>query len=188
MVQIADAMSPLVLAPGELAPSRRLYVMLRGTCMYGRRLISKGGLSWGDDVILENPANFISHLARALTYVDMTALSRDALLRIVGVYPNSEQRLNRHTVLLALRRSIISHAKALVRHVEEGGSIADYASKPGTLTFVSKVEEASRSAMPSTQQESMSIALSLDKSVIDQRVGTEAVSYTHLTLPTICSV
>ena len=171
-VRLAMAMEPKVLAPGEVAPNRHLYVISRGSVIFGGRVLSRN-MCWGDDVILENPANFISHLARALSYVDVTSLSRETLLGIISAYPNSEYSLKRHTLWLALRRSIITNAKDLLRHVQAGGEIKDFKAKKGSLTFLSKVGEAAEENMTATQRQSMNIALSLGKSVIDQKLGAE---------------
>ena len=42
------AMEPKVLAPGEVAPKRHLYIITRGTVIFGGRVISVGQM-WGDD-------------------------------------------------------------------------------------------------------------------------------------------
>ena len=42
-------------------------------------------MSWGDDVILSDKNYFLPYLARAMTYVDVTVLARDALLQVWDV-------------------------------------------------------------------------------------------------------
>ena len=37
--------------------------------LYGGRVLSKG-MTWGDDIILENEKNFLPFLARAMSYAD----------------------------------------------------------------------------------------------------------------------
>ena len=67
-VRVAMAMEQKVLGPGEVAPRRYLYVIARGTCMLGGRILSRG-MAWGDDVILSNQRLFMVHTARAITFV-----------------------------------------------------------------------------------------------------------------------
>ena len=105
-VRLAMAMQPKVLAPGEVAPNRHLYVMVRGTAMFARRVLTRG-MAWGDDVVLTDPKYFLPFLARAVTYADVTYVTRDTLYEIVEPYPSSRHKLRRATILLAMRRSII---------------------------------------------------------------------------------
>ena len=69
LVRLAMSMSTRVLAPNEVAPLRCMYVLTKGCVLYGGRVLSKG-MTWGDDIILENEKNFLPFLARAMSYAD----------------------------------------------------------------------------------------------------------------------
>ena len=64
------------------------------------------GHSWGDDVILTDTRYFLPFLARAMTYVDIKYLSREALLEIVVAFPASAIRLRKRQIQLAFRRHV----------------------------------------------------------------------------------
>ena len=77
-VRLAMSMTSQVLAPGEVAPQRQLYVISRGLVLFGGRVLSRG-MTWGDDVLLTDPRYFLPHLARAMSYTDVIILSSDTL-------------------------------------------------------------------------------------------------------------
>jgi hypothetical protein len=105
------AMTTRVLAPAEVPPKRQLYVVQRGVVLYGGRCFSRG-MAWGDDVILEDPSNFLPFSARSMTYVDVMQIGRETLLDIVRAFPASARVLRRAQIVLALKRRIIHGARA----------------------------------------------------------------------------
>jgi len=110
LVRLAMTMKSRVLAPGEVAPLRSMYVVSRGCVIFGGRVLSPGK-AWGDDVILNNERHFLPYLARAMTYVDVQVLPRETLLSIVNNFPDAQRKLRRAALLLALRRFIVDEAK-----------------------------------------------------------------------------
>ena len=95
-IRMAMAMEPYVLAPREVAPTRRMYVIERGTVIFGGRLLTRH-MAWGDDVILSDPKYFGSSQARAITYCDVASISRTASIghrmRIRGTHQYIQRRL-----------------------------------------------------------------------------------------------
>jgi len=152
-VRLAMAMEQKVLAPGEVAPQRQLYVISRGTVMFGGRILSRG-MAWGDDILLTNAKLFLPYMARAITYVDVTALSADKLMDVVCSYPVSQKALRKHVLHLALRRQIVVEAREKMQ--------AQQKQKEG---FFQKVNDAAASLMTDEQEKSMNIALELNKQV-----------------------
>jgi hypothetical protein len=106
-VRLAMAMRPKVLAPKELAPNRQLYVIHRGSVMFGSRMLSHG-MAWGDDVILANRKWCLPFLARSMTYSDVAYVTRLQLYELASPYPETVRKLRRATILLALRRALVT--------------------------------------------------------------------------------
>ena len=110
LVKLAMSMGHRVLAPGEVAPLRALYVVSRGMILFGGRVLTRG-MPWGDDVILHNDKHFSPYLARAMSYCDTQVLPRETLLSIVVNFPAADRQLRRAGCYLALRRYMIEEAK-----------------------------------------------------------------------------
>ena len=83
---------------------------MRGSILHGGRVLSREQW-WGDDVLLSAPRYFLPYLARAITFADVTFLSRKSFLDIVSAHPRTVSLLRRSTCLLALRREIVVRAK-----------------------------------------------------------------------------
>ena len=155
-VRLAMSMEPKVLAPGEVAPKRMLYVVQRGKVMFNGRILSRA-MMWGDDVILSDPRYCLPCFARAIVYTDLTQLSGEKLAEVVSTYPESRVALRRSTILLALRRHIVMIAK----EKQKAMAIAR-GSKAGD--FMDRVENAV-TVIGAVQEHSMHIALELNKHV-----------------------
>ena len=153
-VKLAMGMQSSVMAPGEVAPNRHLYLILRGTVIFGGRVLSRGRV-WGDDVILRNELNFLPFLARAISYADLQYLSRERLLNVLEGHPSSLNIVRRCANFLALRRTLIRTAREMKISVMADGRVRMVGD------FVEKLHEAAASSMPQEQEMSMSVALSL---------------------------
>ena len=195
-VRIAMAMRPKVLAPGEVAPNRHFYVMMRGQAMYGRRVLSRG-MSWGDDVILSYPPYFLPYLARAMTYADVTVISRAEIYEQVSIFPSSVKRLRRSTIYLALRRCMVTTAKevmkipaeyressvyAYIGTADEGGSEGRRKSSSLLDTtfqddFIDKMHKQLKEGFATTeaQKQSNDIALELDRLETKRAMGDSSI-------------
>ena len=152
-VRIAQAMLPKVIAPGEIAPPRFLYVLSRGKVMYGGRILSRGNW-WGDDVLLTDSRWFVPFLARAIIFTDVACVSSDTLVSIAETHTTSYLALRKSKMRLALRRAIVLHARG--RLARERGFMKQ--------DFMDKVDEAAKGLVSSDEQEkSMKIALELSR-------------------------
>ena len=124
LVRLAMSMKSRVLAPGEVAPTRSMYVVSRGCVLFGGRVLSKG-MAWGDDVILHNERYFLPYLARAMSYVDVQVLSRETLLSVTANFPAARKLLRRAGTYLALRRYLVEEVKRIKEREHMKGDLLD---------------------------------------------------------------
>ena len=87
---IAVSLQASVYAPQEIVTGFKLHIVMRGVAGQQGRIITRGNV-WGEDMILE-----ARHLARvrpvrALTYLDVYALSREDLFDILEDYPATKK-------------------------------------------------------------------------------------------------
>lgn len=87
---IAVTLQASVYAPKEIVTGFKLHIVMRGVAGQQGRIITRGNV-WGEDMILE-----ARHLARvkpvrALTYLDVYALSREDLFDILEDYPATKK-------------------------------------------------------------------------------------------------
>ena len=125
-VRIAMSMSSMVIAPGEVAPHRKLYVIIRGCVLFGGKILSPGTV-WGDDVLLTDRRYFLPFLARAMSYTDVHNLSHEKLHQVLATFPESAEKIRRFTILLALKRHMIADHRRRkgVRHFALHGTAND---------------------------------------------------------------
>jgi hypothetical protein len=125
-VRIAMSMSSMVIAPGEVAPHRKLYVTIRGCVLFGGKILSSGTV-WGDDVLLTDRRYFLPFLARAMSYTDVLSLSHEKFHRVLASFPESAEKIRRFTILLALKRHMIADHRRRkgVRHFALHGTSND---------------------------------------------------------------
>ena len=163
-VQIAMRLEPRVLAPKELAPCRHLYVMNRGTAMFGSRVLTRG-MAWGDDVILTAHRLFIPFMARAITFSEVSKVAREAIYEVVDAYPHSARVLRRSTLMLALRRGLIAAARYVSKQRVLGDDDIHHpvSSKGGNVygTFLRKVYDATQLTLSKFEEESQQISLTI---------------------------
>ena len=160
-VRLAMSMQQKVMAPGEIAPNRHLYVLGRGKIMFGGRCLSHGAV-WGDDVILSNPINFLPYLARAITYVDVSVASRETLLEVVKLYPVSVRQLRRAQGFLGARRFMIQMARR-IRELDNDESLVSSGRLMHRFDFMDLVTSAAADLLTDTESKSMDVALDLEK-------------------------
>ena len=161
MVRLAMSMKSRTLAPQEVAPNRHLYVIARGLALYGGRVLS-AGMAWGDDVILLHEKYFLPYLARAMSFLDLYALSRETLLTVLSNFPISARRLRRAQILLALRREVIELAKSFRMANHPGRRLVDPRDDPANLDLIDRVDHAAAS-LSKTQGKSVNMAVTLEK-------------------------
>jgi len=166
-VRLAMAMKPKVLAPGEAAPQRVLYIISRGLVFYNARILSRR-MWWGDDVILSNPMCFLLCSARALAFSDVTYLTQQTLMAVVSSYPASWRMLRKATVTLAMRRGVVAFAKQQRAMAARGDGTSErlvQGRKACGVMFsdflADRVQDVVAGTQTQEQEKSMAIALSL---------------------------
>ena len=106
-VRLAMSMSSQVLAPGEVAPCRQLYIIVRGIVLFGGKILSQS-TAWGDDVLLSDGRYFLPFLARAMSYTDLHKISHEEFHQVLACFPESAEKIRRVTIVLALKRHMIA--------------------------------------------------------------------------------
>ena len=116
LVALTMSLSPMVLAPYELAPCGFLYVLYRGIVILGGDLITKGR-AWGEDIILANVApSLIRPInAKAMNYAEVFICSWDAMSSGLQAFPASAEIIRHCALRLAMRRQLVRCAAALKR-------------------------------------------------------------------------
>ena len=133
LVQIALSLSPLVFTPGELAINGFLYIVHRGIALYGGRVLTSGKV-WGEDCIIASVHLQRRWCARAMNYLEVYMVSRDAVLAVAEAFPKTHERIRKTAIRMAVRRQFILAAKLM------SGGTGYFASK--TQVFDRLLEQA----------------------------------------------
>lgn len=126
-VQVAMRMHSSVMAPGELASLRKMYVIERGLVLYQGRVLTSGKL-WGvDDILL--PAGLLKYerleRARSMTYVEYRELSRIDFQDVIEADPITYQQMRKYAIFVALKRYMINLAAKLKKSGFSSGTLLD---------------------------------------------------------------
>jgi potassium voltage-gated channel Eag-related subfamily H protein 7 len=106
LVEVAQQFDCAVFAPNEfLDGSDVLYHIVRGVVVLGGRVLSNGAM-WGDDIMLACEAYKNTHAAIALTYVEVTTLSKNDLEAATWCFPLAAKALRLAVVRLAVSRGL----------------------------------------------------------------------------------
>lgn len=119
IVRLTLSLSPMVLAPYELAPCGFLYILARGVVIIGGDLLTKGA-TWGEDLILGAvaPSLIRPMNGKAITYAEVFLCSWDALCGALEGFPNTAFRIRKHALRLAMRRQISRVAAGVRRRAK----------------------------------------------------------------------
>ena len=118
LVSLARQLVPVVFAPGELAPLGALYIVHRGLALYAGKILGVGKV-WGFDVILSSMHLQFSYCARAMNYLEVYAMHREALDEVSMRFPQMQKRIRHEAVRMATRRAFILEAQRM-RQQEDG--------------------------------------------------------------------
>jgi len=155
---IAMSFTSNVMAPGELASLRTLYVIERGMILYRGAVLVHGRL-WGHDDVLLTDGLLQYELpdrAQSLSYVETRELSRADLHDAAAADPDSWWLLRKLAVYLALRRFLVAAARMdtvrqgnlslmeLSKKVQNGDLDLSSPASPGGHTFLQRARWASR--------------------------------------------
>ena len=111
MIELAMKLRAKVFCPGDSPARGYMYIVHRGIALYQARLITKGNV-FGEDIILSSRHLRSTAQARAMNYLETYFTSRPTLLELAERYPTTASKIRRFAVMLALRREILSIAKA----------------------------------------------------------------------------
>ena len=103
IAELVLSMAPAIFPPSDLAPPNRLYVVQKGIVVYGGANLSNGEI-WGADCVLSTDYLRSRNTARAIGFLEVHYISREALLEIVARYPATHRRMRRFIAALAFRR------------------------------------------------------------------------------------
>jgi len=146
-VLIAMRMHSSVMAPGEVASLRRMYVIERGLVLYAARVLTSGR-HWGiDDIILtDNLLKYeLTDRARAMSYVEYRSLSRADVMAVVELIPECKAVLRKLAIYVALRRFMVNAANAS----------QDQSKMKGHERFLNRISAATRSYTQEKEEELM---------------------------------
>ena len=164
-VKLAMSMTPKVMSPAEVAPNRHLYIVYRGSLIYGARVLVRESW-WGDDILLSQSRHFLPYLARAITFADVTCISRKDFYAIMVNYPQTMLRLRRATILLACRREVVYRGKQKLG-ISAYGSILNKPGPDAPITgsdgagLIESIHKAVMNANSASAKNSMAIALEI---------------------------
>jgi hypothetical protein len=164
-VRLAMSMSSQVLAPGEVAPCRQLYIIVRGVVLFGGKILSQS-TAWGDDVLLSDGRYFLPFLARAMCYTDLHKISHDEFHQVLECFPESAEKIRRVTIVLALKRHMIAdyRRRRLIGQwpdVKEGDFLDQIGERASEITHKELKRAERERQLRETQMESVSMAVTL---------------------------
>ena len=113
-MQLALRLRSSVLAPGELALLRKLYVIERGLVLHESFVLTTGKV-WGTDEILLTDGLLKwgkASRARAMSFVELRELSRDDFMSVINKDHDACRLCRKLAVFVALRRYMIKLARA----------------------------------------------------------------------------
>jgi len=120
VVRLAIALSPMILAPFEIAPHGYLYLLHRGVVVHTGRVLTKGHV-WGEDIIVMALApNLVRGTnARAMNYVESFITDWEMLEQACEGFPKSRHHIRMCALRLSLRREFVRLAR-LARRSSSG--------------------------------------------------------------------
>jgi len=119
LIQLSLHLSATVYAPGELVPKGSLYIIHRGSALYGVRILGSGRV-WGEDVLISRASLRAPFCARAMSYLEVYKVGREELLNIAKGFPDTYKAMRTFAVWLALRREIVRIAQVEINKRNRG--------------------------------------------------------------------
>lgn len=114
IVQLAMQFKSSVMAPGEMAVLRSMYVIEQGTVLYRAQILTSGKL-WGDQDILLTDGHLKYERrdrARAMSYVEYRQLKRTDFISTLECHPAVQREMRVKSVYVALKRFLLDLALA----------------------------------------------------------------------------
>ena len=114
LVKLTLSLAPMVLSPGELAPSGFLYILSRGVAVLEGQILTKNSI-WGEDILLTDVApGLVRRLnAKAINYCEVHIITWDQFRAAAEGFPTSQGHMRSCALRLAMRRQLVRAAKAI---------------------------------------------------------------------------
>ena len=114
LVRLAMALSPMVLAPYELAPTRFLYILYRGVVVYRGNMLSRNATWGGEDILMRAIDSRLCRTANAksMSYAEVMVVDFATFAAAAQGFSRSSAYLRRCAVRLTVRRAILRAAGA----------------------------------------------------------------------------
>mmetsp|Transcript_38785 Transcript_38785/g.97481 ORF Transcript_38785/g.97481 Transcript_38785/m.97481 type:complete len:724 (-) Transcript_38785:32-2203(-) len=146
MVDVSRQMEPKFHAQSELfGVPQELYILIRGLAIQGPRgVVRSSGTVWGQDFVLSDVDLVECPGAFALTYLELTTLTRSAFVQVVEQHgaacPKLKAQVRRFCCWVAFQRAMMREAK--LRQERLALSLTDTCSEdsgtPRSSTYVTK--------------------------------------------------
>eukprot|EP00930_Biecheleria_cincta_P046272 TRINITY_DN31907_c0_g1_i1.p1 TRINITY_DN31907_c0_g1~~TRINITY_DN31907_c0_g1_i1.p1 ORF type:complete len:724 (+),score=143.42 TRINITY_DN31907_c0_g1_i1:25-2172(+) len=106
VVKVTIALDSVLYCPEERIGHRdRLYIVVRGICIHGARVLTKESV-WGEDMLLMQDYLRKCSQTVAMSYLHTTFLTREALMAVAETFPEEQLQLRKHYRILCLMRGI----------------------------------------------------------------------------------
>ena len=114
LVRLTLSLAPMVLSPGELAPSGFLYILSRGVAVLEGQILTKNAI-WGEDILLTDVApGLVRRLnAKAINYCEVHIITWEQFRAAAEGFPTSQEHMRSCALRLAMRRQLVRAAKAI---------------------------------------------------------------------------
>ena len=114
LVRLTLSLAPMVLSPGELAPSGFLYILSRGVAVLEGQILTKNSI-WGEDILLTDVApGLVRRLtAKAINYCEVHIITWEQFRAAAEGFPTSQEHMRSCALRLAMRRQLVRAAKAI---------------------------------------------------------------------------
>ncbi len=110
LIQLAGKLTPLVFPPAEFCPTGFMYIIQRGSALWAARML-RDGMTWGDDVILEDEQLQLDFPALAATYLLVFAIDGGTILHTIRAFPTVYHELRKVCVRWRLKRALVREAE-----------------------------------------------------------------------------
>ena len=114
LVRLMLSLAPMVLSPGELAPSGFLYILSRGVAVLEGQILTKNAI-WGEDILLTDVApGLVRRLnAKAINYCEVHIITWEQFRAAAEGFSVSQEHMRSCSLRLAMRRQLVRAAKAV---------------------------------------------------------------------------
>jgi len=105
--------------------AHNMYIVMRGLLQNATGRVMRTGNVWGDDFLLQDSTLAFPYESVALTYVELTTLSRQDFMEVVQAHssrtPKLQKMVRYYCRWLAFQRAILKEAKTLLQKQTENG-------------------------------------------------------------------